>query len=226
MVYMKKKNKHIHACVNFSTGLNECLKTYEYLLPSAEDIFAKLNSSKVFSKLDFPNVDLKVMIDEETLKMLTINTHRSSYCFNHLPFRCKVASNVFQKIMDMLAELDFTLAYLNNILIKSETFEQHRLLVKEVCLKKKIDELGFKLSVDKCEFYMLKIKYLEQIIITKGQRPNLKRLSAIQNTPAPTNIAELQAFLGLANYDHVYINNIHDLHALLNEQLKKEKRWN
>ena len=51
-VYIKKTNKY--TCPHFLAGLNECLKTYEYMLPNAEDNFAKLNCGKVFSKLDFP----------------------------------------------------------------------------------------------------------------------------------------------------------------------------
>ena len=61
IVYNEKKNKHIHFFVDFSTGLNEWVKTYEYPLSSAEDIFAKLNDSKIFSKLDLSNTYLQVM---------------------------------------------------------------------------------------------------------------------------------------------------------------------
>ena len=65
------------------------------------------------------------MVDEETSKLLTINIQRGLYSFIRLPFRCKVTPSIFQKIMDsMLAELDFAMAYLDDILIKSETFKK------------------------------------------------------------------------------------------------------
>ena len=69
---------------------------------------------------------------------------------------------------------------------------------------KKIGEFGFKLSMDKCKFYMSKIKYLAQIIDAKVRRPDIERSSMILNMPAPTNITS-QAFLGLANYHQVYL---------------------
>ena len=94
----RRKNKHIYDCVDFSTGLNECLKTYEYPLPNAKDIFAKLNGVKIFSKLDLSEVYLQVMANEETLKLLMINTRRGLYSFNHLLFRYKVAPSIFQKL--------------------------------------------------------------------------------------------------------------------------------
>ena len=33
-VYVKKKNKKIRVCVDFSTGLHDCLMDHSYLLPS------------------------------------------------------------------------------------------------------------------------------------------------------------------------------------------------
>ena len=47
---------------------------------------------------------------------------------------------MYLKIVDMLAELDFAVAYLDVKFIKSETFEQHRLPVKVVF--KKLVNLG------------------------------------------------------------------------------------
>ena len=54
------------------------------------------------------------MVDEETSKLPMINNNRGLYSFNPLQFWCKETSSVFQKIMDnMLAELDFVMAYLD-----------------------------------------------------------------------------------------------------------------
>ena len=46
----------------------------------------------------------------------------------------------------------------------------------------------------------------------------------IQNMSAPTNITELQVFLSLVNYYQVYIINIHDFCASLNELMKKREK--
>ena len=100
-------------------------------------------------------------------------------------------------------------------------------LIEGTMYFKRIDNFGYEVSVDKCEFCMLKLKYLVQIIDAKGQGSDPQRSSAIRNMLTPTNIAELQAFLGLANYYQVYRNNMHELRVPLNELLKKkEKKWN
>ena len=48
------------------------------------------------------------------------------YKFDRLPFGIKVASCIFQQIMDtMLDDLDSAVAYLDDILIKSKNHEEH-----------------------------------------------------------------------------------------------------
>ena len=43
--------------------------------------------------------------------------------------------------------------------------------------------------------------------------------------PSPRNVTELQSFLGLVNFYQVFIKNMHELRALLNDLLKKDKKW-
>ena len=74
------------ACADIPTGLNDCLEAYNYHLSSLEDIFAKLSSCKVFSKLDFSVAYLQIPVDEECANYLTINTPKSLYRFDRLTF--------------------------------------------------------------------------------------------------------------------------------------------
>ena len=54
----------------------------------------------------------------------------------------------------MLADVEFTTAYLDDILIKSKNHKDHSKHVTEVF--KKIKEFSFKLSMKKCEFFYQK----------------------------------------------------------------------
>ena len=75
-------------------------------------------------------------MDEKCAKLLTINTYKGLYQFNRLPFGIKVAPGIFQQLVDnMLSDLDFAIAYLDDILIKNESREEHTEHVKKVFLK-------------------------------------------------------------------------------------------
>ena len=80
--------------------------------------------------------------------------------------------------------------------------------------------------MEKCEFFLSKIKYLGQVIDEKGSTPDPNRADAIKYMPAPTYVAALQSFLVLANYYNSDIPNIHILRAPLNQLLKKDVKWN
>ena len=93
-VYIKKKNRKIKECADFSTG---------------------------FSKLDLSEAYLQVKVNEECLKYLIINMHKRIFKLSCLLFGLKVAPSLFQQIMDsMLAGMEYTIAYLDDNLIKSE----------------------------------------------------------------------------------------------------------
>ena len=90
-------------------------------------------------------------MEENCGGLLTFNTYRGLYKINRLQYGIKVAPTIFQKIMDtMLADLDFATAYLDDILIENKN-RDHAKHVIEVL--KKIKEFGFKLSMEKCEFF-------------------------------------------------------------------------
>ena len=125
----------------------------------------------------------------------------------------------------MLGGFDFTIAYLDDIVISSKTKELHKEHLNKVFAQ--IREFGFKVKEAKCDFYMNKIKYLGHIIDKDERRPDPERATAIKDMPAPDNVKTLQSFLGLANYYQSFIKFLHDFRAPLNELLKKDKkrRW-
>ena len=116
---------------------------------------SKLNRGKVFSKIDLSEAYLQVKVEEECTKYLTIHAHRGLYRLRRLPFGLKVAPSLFQQIMDtMLSDLEYAMAFLDDILIKSENFEEHKSHVQEVF--KRIEKYRFKVGFEKCKFCMKK----------------------------------------------------------------------
>ena len=203
-VYIRKKSKEIRVCADFSTGLNAALKDYHYPLPSPEEVFNKLNVRKVFSKIDLSEAYLQIPVEENSSKLLYINTNRGLYKFDRLVFGIKVAPAIFQQVMDtILCGFDFTFAYLDDIVISSKTKELHREHLNKVFAQ--IREFGFMVKEAKCDFCMNKIKYLGHITDKDGRRPDPERAKAIKDMPAPINLTTLQSFLGLANYYQSFI---------------------
>ena len=75
----------------------------------------------MFSKIDLSDAYLHVRVDEECSKLFMINTQKRLHKLNCLLFGLKFALSLFQQVMDtMLAGLEFTTVYLDDILLRSE----------------------------------------------------------------------------------------------------------
>lgn len=163
-------------------------------------------------------------MDKESAKLLCINTHKGLFRYERLPFGVKTAPAIFQQIMDtMLSDLDYTIAYLDDILVKSESVNEHKHHLRKVF--ERLRSYGFKVKENKCDFLLEEIKYLGHIVNKDGKKPDKNRASAIKDMPEPMDIKSLQSFLGLVSYYQDFIPDLHILRAPLNDLLKKEKLW-
>ena len=58
-----------------------------------------------------------------------------------------------------------------------------------------------------------------------GRWPDPDSATVTKDMLAPANVQALQSFLGLANFYQIFIKNMHNLIAPLNELLKKDETW-
>ncbi|KAK6726142.1 hypothetical protein RB195_004452 [Necator americanus] len=110
-------------------------------------------------ELDLAETDLQLEVDDVSKQLLTINTHRGLYHFNRLPFGVKPAPGIFQQCMDaLIAGLDGTAAYLDDILVTGKTIGENNVRLDAVL--KRIQDYGFRVRLDKCAFLQTKFTYL------------------------------------------------------------------
>ena len=102
-------------------------------------------------------------------------------------------NKVLQDILD-----DFCTAYLDDILIFSETLEQHHLHVGKVL--ERLDKAGLYADIDKSEFDQKEVKYLGIIIGVDGLKMDLAKITTIQEWSTPRTVKEVLSFLGFANF--------------------------
>ena len=93
----------------------------QYPLPKPEDIFAKLSGGQKFTTLDLTHAYNQLVLDEDSRKYVTINTHKGLYQYTRLPFGIASAPAVFQRTMDtMLQGIDGVACYIDDIIITTE----------------------------------------------------------------------------------------------------------
>uniref|UniRef100_A0A5S6QP63 RNA-directed DNA polymerase n=1 Tax=Trichuris muris TaxID=70415 RepID=A0A5S6QP63_TRIMR len=224
IVVARKSNNEIRLCADFSTGLNDRLVSDSYPIPPPEDLFQALNGGQSFSKVDLSDAYLQIELDEESKKMVVINTHKGLFQYNRLPFGVKAAPAIFQKAMDaMLTGIPKVAAYLDDIIITGASDEEH-LRTLETVLSRLLD-YGFRIKREKCKFMEKEVEYLGHIVSAEGLRADPKKTEAIVRMKPPQDLANLRSFLGMVNFYAPFIPHLTDIAAPLYRLLRKEVSW-
>src|ERR1700692_1966967 len=88
--------------------------------------------------------------------------------------------------------------YMDDILVFTETNEQHTAVVREVL--KILRNNNLFLKPEKCVYHQPEVEYLGLIIGNKQACMDPTKVSAIRDWPVPTKKQELQRFLGFCNF--------------------------
>ena len=121
----------------------------------------------------------------------------------------------------ILKDFNFTIAYLDDIIIFSNTLEEHLSHIRKVFEKQWSAKLSMKLS--KCHFFSKEIQYLGHILSTTGIQPLPSKTHAIHHMQPPTTPKQVQAFLGLVGYYRKFIKGFTKITKplkLLTQQVK------
>ena len=73
------KGNKLRICGDFRSTVNRVTETESYPIPRIEDIYATLSGGTIFSKLDFSNAYLQVLLAAEYRKYTIINTPQGLY---------------------------------------------------------------------------------------------------------------------------------------------------
>lgn len=224
IVPVLKKSGSIRICADYSTGVNKQLVVDQYPLPTITELFAKLHGGQQFTKLDLSNAYNQFELDEKSQELTCINTHRGIFRYTRMVFGLSPAPSLFQRAMEsVLAGVPGTLCLLDDVLVTGENTEQHLLRLNEVL--KRLQDAGLTLQREKCEFFKDEVDYLGYVINKNGLNKSPLKVKAMVEAPVPTNVNQLQSFLGLVNYYRNFVPNASSILNPLYDLLKKGVKW-
>jgi hypothetical protein len=168
VLFVKKKDGTLRLCIDFQQ-LNKVTIKDKYPLPRIDDIFYQLKDAKTFSKIDLRSGYHQVRIKDEDISKTAFRTRYGHYEFIVVPFGLSNVPVVFMRLMNGVFRdyLDkFVIVFLDDVLVYSETKEEHEKHLRMVLQVLREHQLYAKLS--KCSFYQRKIHYLGHIISEEG----------------------------------------------------------
>ena len=208
IVMVKKKNCELRFCCDFRP-LNEVTVKDAYPLPRIDEGLTRLSKAKIYTSIDLAWAFWQTPLRKADRQKTAFACELGLFEWRRMPFGMCNASATFQRAIARALrkivnrEGSMVMAYINEIVIATETVEDHKVRLREVfeCLR----EAGFKMRVAKCDFMKSEIKYLGRVVSAEGIKPDPKAVAKLRDWDIPRNKTEMQSFLGFANYYREFI---------------------
>lgn len=205
VLFAKKKDGSLRLCVDYR-GLNAVTVKNRYPLPRIDEIIDRLSKARFFSKLDLKAGYHQILLKESDRMKTAFNTRYGQYQYKVLPFGLCNAPPAFMaamaKVFDGMVDIS-VLVYLDDILVFSETKDQHLEHLEEAL--KRLQEHEFFANEEKCEFLLEEVEFLGYLIGRGEIKPAPSKVKCIKQWTPPKNVKEVRAFIGLCSYYRKFI---------------------
>ncbi|GJP71859.1 hypothetical protein CLOP_g2654 [Closterium sp. NIES-67] len=220
ILFTPKKDGGLRMCTDYR-ALNITINS-RYPIPRADDLIDQLRGARIFSKIDLRGGYHQILVAEADIPRTAFRTRYGSYEYRVMPFGLTNAPSTFQLTMNEVFRslLDkCVIVYLNDIMVYSISREYNLTDLEAVFTLCNQDQLITKGS--KCEFLKEELEFLGHVISIEGLKIDPKKNDNIRNWEPPTNVKELQSFMGFVNYVRRFIPKMVESTAPLTDYLQK-----
>ncbi|GBG72483.1 hypothetical protein CBR_g12058 [Chara braunii] len=113
------------------------------------------------------------------------------------------------------------IVYMDDILVYSENYHEHSQHIEWTLGE--LRDAGFKIALEKSEFFLSEISFLGYVVTRGGLRPDSTNVAAVKEATVPTSLTQVRAFLGLALYYRRFIKGFAAIARLLTNLLRKDQ---
>ena len=220
ILFSPKKDGTLRLCVDYR-GLNKITRKNRYPLPLINEILDRLSGAKVFTKLDLRDAYYRIRIQEGDEWKTAFRTRYGLFEYVVMPFGLTGAPSTFQAyINEALSDiLDvYCIAYMDDIIIYSDSPEQHLRHVREVLERLHRASLYVKLA--KCSFSTEEVDFLGYHISVTGVSMDPSRVQTVTEWPRPKSFRDIQVFIGFCNFYRRFIYEFSRIAAPMTSLLK------
>lgn len=200
IVLVTKSDGSIRFCVDYRL-LNNITRKDAYPLPRIDECFDALSGAVWFCTMDLASGYWQVEMAEDDRAKTAFTTQQGLYEFKVMPFGLCRFSIVIPAVRPPLIVqklLGHCIVYLDDVIVFGRNFGETIERLQEVL--KRLQVANLKLKAKKCYFFQKSVHFLGHIVGEEGVKCDPTKVEKVQHWPEPTNLRELQSFVGFTNY--------------------------
>jgi len=207
--------------------LNEWTIKNNYPLPLISDVLENIGTKKLFTKMDLRWGYNNIRIKEGDEWKAAFTTQEGLFEPTVMFFGLTNSPATFQAMMnELLRDLINTekvAAFIDDVIVGTETEEGHDELVAEVV--KRLEENDLYVKLEKYKWKVREVGFLGVVIGPEGIKMKEEKVKGVLEWPTPKCVKDVQKFLGLANYYCRFIEGFASIARPLHDLVKKDKKW-
>ena len=173
--------------------------------PRIEHMWSTLKNKRVFSSVDLRSSYHHIRIKPEDRHKTAFVCDFGKFEFTRASFGITTSPDFLKDLMNKLffGFGSFCVVYMDDLLIFSDSPEEHLQHLEKIFDKFRTSKLKVKLS--KSDFFKEELEFLGHKISIHGICPTDDKISAIQRIKPPRNVREVRSVVGLLGYLNFFI---------------------
>lgn len=233
LLIQKKNLQEFRFCFD-GRWLNAITVKDSYPLPRVDSILTRLRDTKFFSSIDLRKAFWQIKLSERSRQKTAFCVPgRGLFEFLVMPFGLSNSPQTLQRVMEeILGPLIHTgkvFVFLDDIMVISETFDEHLITLHQVyeCLK----TAGFRVNPDKCHFCMKSLTFLGFVVDEQGIRTDPSKVDCINRFKTPKTTTEVKRLIGMVSYYRIFLPDLSTISSPITALIKNKKKgqtitWN
>ena len=223
ILLVPKPNGTYRMCTDYRK-VNSHTKTDSYPIPRIDDCIDKVGQSKYVTKFDLLKGFWQIPLTDRAKEISAFITPDGLYQYKVMPFGMKNSPATFQRLVNrVIAGLKGCDAYIDDIIIVSDSFEEHLSIIRDFF--QRVSEAKLTINLVKSDFCQATVVYLGHVVGQGQVKPIDVKVKVITEFPEPTTRRQLMRFLGMAGYYRKFCKNFSLIAEPLTNLLKKNVKF-
>jgi len=224
--FVGKKDRSKRMVMDYCSLNSQTVKN-NYPLLLITELIDNMGSKKVFTKMDLRWGFNNIRIKEGDEWKGAFTTHIGSFEPTVMFFRMTNSPATFQVMMnEILRDLineGKVVAFVDDVLVGTETEEGHDEIVEEIL--RRLEENDLYVKPEKYVWKARKIGFLGVVIGPNGIEMEEGKVEGVLGWPVPKTVKDIRKFLGLANYYRRFIKDFARVARPMNVLTRKDEKW-